>query len=112
LENVDVSQAEVIYAYKTAEGGWRIADSRVSLDSVVCAYWEGKSPEAIADDFPALSVEQVYGAIAFYLRNQSEIDAYLAQQREKWKQLAAESNLRHASLLNRLRKSRSRSDDE
>ncbi len=100
-------QTHTIYAHKTAEGGWRVADSRVSLDSVVYAYWEGKTPESIADEFPTLSVEQIYGAIAFYLRNQPEIDKYLAQQDEKWKELAEQSGLRHGQLLNRLSQSRS-----
>ena len=101
-----MSEAATIYVRKTAEGGWRVADSRVSLDSVICAYWEGNSPESIADEFPTLSVEQIYGAIAFYLRNRVEIDEYLAQQDDKWTTLAAQSELLHGPLLNRLRQSR------
>jgi uncharacterized protein (DUF433 family) len=97
-----------IYVQKTDQGGWRISGSRISLDSIVCAYWEGRSPETIVEEFPTLSVEQVYGAIAFYLRNREEIDAYLSQQDEKWKDLAAQSALQHGALLRRLRKSRSR----
>jgi uncharacterized protein (DUF433 family) len=101
-----MSEVATIYAHRTTEGGWRVADSRVSLDSVVCAYWEGKSPEAIAEEFPTLSSEQVYGAIAFYLRNKQVIDEYLAQQDSRWKDLAAQSALQQGSLLRRLRKSR------
>ena len=95
------------YASTTPEGGWRIADSRVSLDSVVCAYWEGKSPEAIVDEFPSLSAEQVYGAIAFYLRNRGELDRYLAQQSERWRKLAQQSEAQQKPLLDRLRARRS-----
>jgi hypothetical protein len=72
----------------------------------VYAYWEGKSPEAIAEEYPTLSAEQVYGAIAFYLRNRTEIDEHLAQQDERWKELQARSSLQHGPLLRRLRKSR------
>jgi len=107
-----MSETATIYAYRTAEGSWRVADSRVSLDSIVCAYWEGKSPEAIADEFPSLTAEQVFGAIAFYLHNQREIDEYLGKQDEKWKDLAAQSALRHGNLLSRLRKSRSAGEKE
>jgi hypothetical protein len=67
----------------------------------VCAYWEGKSPEAIVEEYPTLSVELVYGAIAFYLRNRQEIDEYLARQDERWKELAAQIALQHGSLLRR-----------
>jgi hypothetical protein len=54
----------------------------------------------------ALTAEQIYGAIAFYLRNQQEVDEYLAQQDAKWKELAAQSDLRNGPLLRRLRKRR------
>ena len=101
-----MSEATAIYAYKTVEGGWRVADSRVSLDSVVYAYWEGKSPEAIAEEFPTLSAEQVYGVIAFYLRNRQAIDEYLSQLGAKWQQLATQSDSQHGPLLDRLRNSR------
>jgi uncharacterized protein (DUF433 family) len=107
-----VSHAETIYAYKTPEGGWRVADSRVSLDSVVCAFLEGKSADEIAEEFPSLSLVQIHAALEFYLRNQQEIDEYLFQQDEKWKDLAAQSELRHGPLLRRLRKRRPNSADE
>jgi uncharacterized protein (DUF433 family) len=101
-----MSQAAVEYAYKTPEGGWRIADSRVSLDSVVYAFHEGLSAEEIALEFPTLTLIQVYGAIAFYLRNQREIDTYLSGQDTKCKDEAEINASQHASLLNRLRKRR------
>jgi uncharacterized protein (DUF433 family) len=56
------------------DGDYWIADTRVSLDSVVHAYWEGYSPEMIAQSFSALSLEQVYGAIAYYLRHRATVD--------------------------------------
>jgi uncharacterized protein (DUF433 family) len=54
-----------------------IQGTRISLDSVVYAFREGLSPESIAQAFPLLNLEQVYGAIAFYLANRTEIDTYL-----------------------------------
>lgn len=101
-----MSEVAMVYAHKTAEGGWRVAGSRVSLDSVVYAYWEGKSPEAIAEEYATLTAEHVYGAIAFYLRNRQEIDEYLSHQDAKWQELAAESSSQHGPLLERLRNSR------
>ena len=61
------------------DGGYWIVGSRVSLDSVVYAFLSGQSAESIAQCFPALKLEQVYGAITFYLSNRTDIDAYLAQ---------------------------------
>lgn len=60
------------------DGGYYLAAIRISLDSVVYAFNEGKSPEAILEDFPSLRLSQIYGAIAFYLDHKDEIDRYLA----------------------------------
>ena len=66
------------YVEKRDEAYW-IAGSRVSLDSVIYAFLEGASPESIVDSFDTLSLEQVYGAITYYLGHRSEVDGYLKQ---------------------------------
>ena len=58
-------------------GGLYIAGSRVSLDSIVYAYRGGYTPDQIVAAFPAVRLEQVYGAIAFYLDRREQIDRYL-----------------------------------
>jgi uncharacterized protein (DUF433 family) len=68
------------------EGGLYLSGSRVSLESVVTLFRDGASPEAIVDEFPTLSLEQVYGAITFYLAHQTKIDAYLADTERLWQQ--------------------------
>lgn len=40
-------------------------------------FCRGASPESIKRSFPLLTLEQVYGAITFYLVRRTEIDAYL-----------------------------------
>ena len=54
-----------------------VAGTRVSLDSIVYAFLSGQSAEAIAQAFPVLKLEQVYGAITYYLGHRDEIDRYL-----------------------------------
>jgi len=56
---------------------YRIIGTRVSLDSVVHAFWSGQTAESIAQSFPALTLEEVYGALTFYLANKTHINAYL-----------------------------------
>ena len=46
-------------------GGFYVAGTRVSLDSIVYSFKAGDSPETIRQNFSSLSLEQVYGAIAF-----------------------------------------------
>jgi hypothetical protein len=43
----------------------------------VYAYWNGQTAESIAQSFSGLTLEQIHGALAFYLAHRSEIDAYL-----------------------------------
>ena len=59
------------------DGGYWVAGTRVSLDSIVYAFLGGQTAESIAQSFPVLTLEQVYGSIAFYLANRPVIDAYL-----------------------------------
>ena len=58
-------------------GGYYVVGTRISLDSVVYSFKEGRSPESIQEDFPALKRSQIYGAIASYLDYRAEIDRYL-----------------------------------
>jgi uncharacterized protein (DUF433 family) len=60
---------------------YRIVGTRVSLDSIVYAFLNGQTAESIVQSFPTLSLEQVYGAITYYLAHRSEIDAYLYEAR-------------------------------
>ena len=82
---------------------YRIAGSRVSLDSIVIAFNRGASPESIQRSFPTLSLEAVYGAITFYLANQTEVDAYLESGDGKFNDLQNRSRSEHADWYSRLR---------
>jgi len=55
-----------------------VAGSRVPLACIVREFQSGQSPEAIRSAFPTLTLEQVYGAITFYLGHRSEVDEDLA----------------------------------
>jgi uncharacterized protein (DUF433 family) len=59
------------------DGGYYVPGTRVSLDSIVFAFLDGQTAEGIAQAFPALSLEQAYGAIAFYLSHREQIDRHL-----------------------------------
>jgi hypothetical protein len=64
-----------------------VSGTRVSLDSLVYAFSEGQTAESIAQSFPVLTLEQVYGAIAFYLANRRDIDAYLRREEAEFEVL-------------------------
>ena len=60
------------------DGALFVAGTRVSLDSVVIRFQHGASPEKIVQSFPTLKLARVYGAIAYYLENETIISEYIA----------------------------------
>ncbi len=84
------------------DGMYRIAGSRVSLDSIVYAYLRGQTPESIAQSFPTLSLEQVFGALAFYLAHQAVVDTYLEAQSAEYEALRRDAINRNPGLYAKL----------
>ncbi len=79
------------------EGRYLVANTRVSLDSIVYAFLSGQSAESIAQAFPVLTLEQVYGAIAFYLAHREDVDRYLETRRREFE--AAREAARNADPM-------------
>jgi uncharacterized protein (DUF433 family) len=89
-----------------AEGIYRVAGSRVSLDSLVYLFREGVSAEGMVESYPVLTLEQVHGALAFYLANRAEVDAYLAEGQRLAKVQQEDSRRSNADLIAKLRRAR------
>ena len=60
-----------------AQGTIRVGQSRVTLDTVIGAHDRGASPEAIARQFPAVTLAELHGASAHSRQPQAELDASL-----------------------------------
>ena len=60
------------------DGEIRLTGHRIGLFHVVRYYNEGFSPEMLSEQFPTLSLALLHKVIAFYLENQAEVDAYVA----------------------------------
>lgn len=84
------------------DGGYWIAGTRVSLDSIVYRFWEGLSPESIAQSFPVLTLEQIYGAITYYLANQADVDAYLQSADAEYEKFRQQVRTKNPQLSNKL----------
>lgn len=67
-----------------ADGVWRMADTRVTFDTVVAAFERGATPEEIVYQYPALALPDVYYAVSYYLLNRPAAQRYLE---ERWKQI-------------------------
>ena len=84
------------------EEAYYIAGTRVSLDSVVYAFLRGESPEGIAESFPALDLEQVFGALTFYMANREDVDRYLSEGRREFETLRQQARREHPALYAKL----------
>lgn len=84
------------------EGGYWVAGTRVSLDSVVYAFVRGAAPESIVQSFPLLKLEDVYGAVTYYLGHQEKVNSYLRQRDREFDTLRAQARQVNPSLYTRL----------
>ena len=87
------------------DGVYMVSGTRVSLDSIVYAFLSGQSAESIAQAFPILVLEQVYGAITFYLGHRSEVDEDIAT-REREENAFSETHPAPADLKEKLDRAR------
>ena len=93
------------YVEQRSRGYW-IAGTRISLDSVVYSFLNGESPESIAQNFPVLDLEQVYGGITFYLANRELIDQYLQDGKAEFEQLQHSLRQQNSLLYQKLKTAR------
>jgi hypothetical protein len=72
----------------------------------VFLFREGMSAESMVESYPALTLEEVHGALAFYLRNQKEIDAYLLEGQRAAQAQHEQSRQTNSELIAKLRRAR------
>ncbi|MCY3989662.1 MAG: DUF433 domain-containing protein [Caldilineaceae bacterium] len=77
------SRAEAPPLRRDSSGGLRVGKSRVLLELVFHAFEEGATPEAIVLRYPAATLAEIYGVLAYYLRHQEEINDYLVEREKK-----------------------------
>src|SRR5215475_3203282 len=91
------------YVWVDEHGVMRIAHSRVMLEAIVAGFAQGHSPETLQQQYPALSLEEVYGAITYYLAHRDEVHTYLTQQDALWEAWRAKSAVQSPPVVERLR---------
>jgi len=74
-----------------ADGVVRVSGSRIALDTVVAAFRQGATAEEIVQQYPSLTLADVYATLGYYLGHQDEIDVYL-QERARHAKRVREQN--------------------
>jgi len=73
------------------EGGvFRIAGTRVTLDSIVREFKDGATPEQIQEDFSSVTLSDIYSVIAYYLQHSRAVEDYLSAQAQAAKEIRRE----------------------
>ena len=62
-------------------GRLRIDGTRITAHQIAVWYKQGYSPEEVAEQYPQLTLAQVYAALAYYHANREEIEADLVAER-------------------------------
>jgi len=65
----------IISTPETCGGKPRLAGTRMAVQNLAIDYNNGMSPEQIAQEYPHLSLGQIYLALAYYHLNRSQIEA-------------------------------------
>jgi len=61
----------------------RVANTRVTLETLVSAFSDGATPEEIAQQYPTLGLADIYQVLAYYLHTSSEVAFYLRERDAK-----------------------------
>jgi uncharacterized protein (DUF433 family) len=61
----------------------KVGGTRVTLDTVVKAFTRGATAEEIAQQYPSVSLPDVYATISYYLQNRVQVDSYLEKQKKQ-----------------------------
>ncbi len=76
------------------DGVIRVGKTRVPLDTVLTEFNKGATAEEIAYKYPALQLSDIYSVIAYYLRQQKDIDDYLKKRQKISKKIHKQNQLR------------------
>ncbi|MBJ7898817.1 MAG: DUF433 domain-containing protein [Cyanobacteria bacterium RI_101] len=75
--------AEPVPLKVNEDGVILVGKTRVTLDTVVAVFNQGATAEEIVYRYPSLSLADVYATIAYYLKHQLQVEAYLQQRRQR-----------------------------
>lgn len=72
----------------------KVGGTRVTLDTVVKAFIRGATAEEIAQQYPSVSLSDIYSTISYYLQNRNEVDKYLAKRKKQAQTVKRENEKR------------------
>jgi len=85
----------------------RIKNHRIGLEEVLYEFiHRARTPEEIQNRFPSLTLEDIYAAITYYLRNKQAMDAYITDWLEYCNRAEREQELNPPPIVQKLRQAK------
>ena len=90
---------------QSMHGAIRVRGTRVPLDVIVQAFDAGATPEEVCLQYPTVTLENAYSAIAYYLNNRDAVEKYLKRRGARYEKMRRDSESRPgaAQIRQRLR---------
>lgn len=106
----------VVEHVEKREDEYYVTHTRVPVGVIIAAWKRNPSPEDIVDQFPSLSLADVYGVVSYYLDHRPEMDAHFAHlaeeyERERLREQAADPEF-YADLHERIQRRRTDESQE
>ena len=72
------------------EGDVRVGNTKVALEGIISAYWQGYTPEEIQWCYDVVSLGDIYSVIGYYLHRKDEVDQFMQESDEDWDRFVEE----------------------
>ncbi len=91
----------------------RVKGTRIGIEHILYQYiHRAQSPEAIAEHFHTLTLEQVYATILYYHANQETVSAYIADWLAWGQQMREQQKKNPPPFIEKLRQFKAQKDTE
>jgi uncharacterized protein (DUF433 family) len=86
----ELNMAQAVPLTRGEGGVFRITGMRVTLDSIVREFKDGATPEQIQEDYPSVTLSDIYSVVAYYLQHSRAVEDYLNAQAQEAKEVRRE----------------------
>lgn len=83
----------------------RLKGTRIGIETILYDFiHRSQSPEAIAQSYPSLNLEQVYATITYYLHNKEAVSKYLTEWIEHGRRMREQQAQNPTPVMRRLQR--------
>jgi uncharacterized protein (DUF433 family) len=88
-------EPQTIPITKDTDDVFRVGNTRVTLETIVQVFENGKTAEEIAQQFPVLEQADIYAVNAYYLRHREQVKEYLQERAQLTNEMRQQTDRRY-----------------